>query len=506
MNQEPLLPGIDYEVIGVDDNVSAVLLSGSHRLFMVDRSIADKLRSDVSALAAEAAAEWNEIAKLEMNEGANTTALARSRFDDGADLAINVNLTGTCNLACTYCFADGGDYGRIESQMMLDLVPEILRFIESNAPDVTRRVRFEFFGGEPLLNFPVIRELCLRSREIGERTGRHFNYRISTNLTVIPDECLELFREFSFIVSVSIDGGRETHDRNRPNKGGKGSFDLIIKNCQRVRAVGDSVTLVARMTVADAKAPLVDNVRELWAYNIFDYFQILPGVGPGSSQVIAPSRLVRSSEPGAPKSGKEPTVADGVAAQFMELQRQYSTFFQPDNRFCGILEYERLSDMIRAGALATSFCGAGRNYYTVSPDRSVMPCHRLVGEVDFQLGMVNDPESVSKRSAPWRRTVETHPTCSTCWARYLCGGNCKQENFVASGDISRLNEETCKHQLESIRGVVRHLARVRNDSSPRPRHRPIGDMFVSCGRPVIENGRRSILSESRQWRHFVPLF
>jgi uncharacterized protein len=271
--------GQDYQVLDVANDKAFVFITGNHQLLSVSPELGERLREGLHALSAEEAQEWERLAEYGIISDVNRYRLAASSFSDGANLAININLTAFCNLGCTYCFADGGDYGRIKGKMEAETVEYIFNFIREHVTD-TRVVRFEFFGGEPLLNFDRIKEVCDYSDVLSREMGIQFIYRISTNLTVLPDGVLDLFARKKFIVSVSIDGGRETHDRNRPTKGGHGSFDKIINNCLRVREASDDITFVARMTVVGDKVSIVDNVRELMAYNIFDYFQIYPGVVP----------------------------------------------------------------------------------------------------------------------------------------------------------------------------------------------------------------------------------
>nr|MDT0667332.1 4Fe-4S cluster-binding domain-containing protein [Micromonospora sp. DSM 115978] len=141
-----------------------------------------------------------QLLRLGLVSDENPGALRTAAFDDGADLAINVNLTNICNLACTYCFAAGGDYGRITDAMGHESVDHIFAFVAEHVTS-SRSVRFEFFGGEPLANFPIMREICERSKAFGAEHGISFIYRISTNLTLLPNGVLSLFAEHRFIVS-----------------------------------------------------------------------------------------------------------------------------------------------------------------------------------------------------------------------------------------------------------------------------------------------------------------
>jgi radical SAM protein with 4Fe4S-binding SPASM domain len=486
----------DYKIIPVDGDRSLIFFTGTHSLLEVDADTGRRLEEGPAALTAEESREWSELRGLGFLDEVNRRILATSVYEDGAHLALNINLTGSCNLDCVYCFADGGDYGRITRKMDSHTIDYIFDFIRAHVTS-SEVVRFEFFGGEPLLNFPIIREICERSDEVTASEGIRFINRISTNLTVLPKGAPELMRDRRFIVSVSIDGGAETHDRNRPTKSGGGSFDKILANCWKVREVGgDAVTMVARMTVVSSEPPLVANVRELWSLNLFDYFQIYPGVTPGG---------VCNGGEGLVKIGAA-SESNTMRADFLDhlevLLVEYPNLFQRGNRFKGVLEYERLMQMVLEGKMALGFCGAGRTYFTFSPDESIMACHRMVGEVEHQVG--SGPEGLTGDVREWTLPVDEHPVCSQCWARYACGGNCRQENFVATGKLRVLNEETCNYQLRLLEGVLRVLARTPAPFHERDRRR-LDDLFVSCGRPVVPNGRRPPQESLDHLRWFRPL-
>jgi uncharacterized protein len=476
--------GRDYRIVHLDGSRSLLFLTGNHRVLRLSRETGCRLEAGPEHMTAEEAREWAILRQCGLLDNVNAGVLARSSYEDGANLALNINLTGSCNLSCSYCFAEGGDYGRITRKMGSHTVDYIFDFIRRHVTR-SRVVRFEFFGGEPLLNFPRIQEICERSDLFSQETGVAFINRISTNLTVLPKGALELMRDRRFIVSVSIDGGARTHDRNRPTKTGGGSFEQIIANCFKVREVGgDAVTMVARMTVVSSDPPLVENVRELWRLNLFDYFQIYPGVSSNGS-CNGGEGLVQLGAGNPSPAGKT------MNAQFIdlleELLLEYPRLFQPGNRFRGGLEYERLLQMVLEGKMALGFCSAGKTYYTISPDDSIMACHRMVGEIEHQAG--SGPKGLTADLDEWTLPVDRHPVCSGCWARYACGGNCRQENFVATGRLRDLNEETCNYQRRLLEGVLRLLGRTGGHYHDGDRRR-LDDLFVSCGRPVVANQRK----------------
>lgn len=488
--------GKDYQIIELADGSVLLFVCGSHRLLSISRELGERLRNGLHTLFPDEQDEWNRLVEKGIISDINYNSLKESSFSDGANLAINVNLTAFCNLNCTYCFADGGDYGRIKGRMEATTVDHIFEFINQYVTS-SQKVRFEFFGGEPLLNFNIIKEICDRSEQTFKANGIEFIYRISTNLTVLPCEAVDLFAKKNFIVSVSIDGDEETHNRNRPAKNGEGSFKLIMNNVQVVRNASKNIILVARMTVTNEKPSLTDNVIALWKLNIFDYFQIYPAVTPAENKpffVTLKSKTNQTMD----KSGN--TIQLSFYKQLSAFIKVYPTLFSKFNRFRGVLEYERIVDMIQNGKLALAYCSGGRNYFTISPDNSIMPCHRLVGDKQFQCG--NGSEGITTDLDQWREmSVDNHHVCSKCWIRYICGGGCKQENFVAMGSLNEPNPDMCKYQIQMVETLIETM--VREGKNYRTQNRfALEDLFVSCGRPVIEPFKNPIDDFSIQTNHF----
>jgi radical SAM protein with 4Fe4S-binding SPASM domain len=491
----------DYHVINLDEQQSLLFLAGNHRGFLIDADLGERFARDgVDGLEMEEAGEWSRLEAIGLVSDVNERTLLQSGFEDGADLAINVNLTHACNLACTYCFAEGGDYGRITEPMTSESVDDIFAFIGEHVTE-SEAVRFEFFGGEPLVNPKIIEEICARSEKVAKRSGIRFLYRISTNLTVLPRSALERFARHSFVVSVSLDGGPSVQDKFRPTLGGHGSFERIIKNAHRVREASDDITLVARMTVASKEPTLLERVRELWSMNVFDYFQIYPAVYRESGDQISGSGCTS-----APGDGRIVNffLEGDMPDQFSEFMAAYPSLFQAENRFRGVLEYERTAEMLLEGKMALSFCSGGRVYYTHSPNGAISPCHRLVGDEAFDVDGKKDGHRDDL--AAWRTSVDEHPVCSQCWARYVCGGGCKQENHLATGDTGTLNRDSCAYQLMLTEEVLRTVAQASPEYRTRPRD--LDDLFISCGRPVTANERvddpaAETLSELRYFRPLV---
>ncbi len=488
-------------------NGAWLLHTETHRLYRITDDVREHLKPDSFGQLTQADLDpvSNDLEILKRSGqliDANRRRLNAANPLDGANLALNVNLTAHCNLGCTYCFAEGGDYGRIKGKLdPTQDVDDIMAFVSENT-GVDDAVRFEFFGGEPMMNFETIEALCLRSVKIAETDGIRFHYRISTNLTTrLTERELSLFERFHFVVSVSIDGGAATHDRNRPNLSGRGSHQKIIENCRIVRARSDEITLVARMTyVPSPHSSLMEDVRELHTENIFDWFQVLPATV--SDELVAD--VFGDEFDGMSSETVRQLNAEKVDSEFSLLADHYTSLFSPENRFRGFLEIEAIVRMILKGEVANGHCSGGRNYFTFSPDKSIMPCHRLVGEAEFQASNFGVPvEAASVES--WRRDINDTPICRKCAIRYICGGGCKQENFVGTGDINLPDLAKCSFQFRLAATAVQSIAEA-NDGFRRRERDNLSDLFVSCGRPTLSVERPPFAKTIPELRQLTPLF
>lgn len=418
-----------------------------------------------------------------LDQSCNHTILENSTYDNGSNLAININLTPFCNLKCVYCFAQGGNYGSLEKDMTEDVLEDLLKIIVENKTK-SNRVRLEFFGGEPLINLKMIKEILKLCNKLSASEGIEFIYRISTNLTFMNDEILNVLGENNFIVSVSIDGEREVQNLLRPFKNDEGSFDKIMDNVKLIRSKYNDLTVVARLTIAQKKIPLIQNIKSLIATEYFDYVSIYPASV--------------KDEKSAAKTYKY-FFDEDIEQQIKEVIQNYYQLFNYSKRFKGILEYERVYDQILNGNISVSHCAAGGTYFTISGDKSVVPCHRLCGKKEFILNR-NSASFNADIINKWVEKVDTHLLCQECWARYICGGGCKQEHLSANGDIRNINLESCKYHKFVLENLIASLSLFPEEFNKRCIN--VEDLFVYCGRPVVSNFRQECSLESNNVKTF----
>ena len=413
----------------------------------------------------------NELIKLICSYGKNLNrkVLSHAEYSDGANFAINLNLTSACNLNCSYCFARGGDYGDQKDNMSVNVLPVLKKIMLSNVTK-SQKIRFEYFGGEPLLNEDMICSLIEFSKIIEQEYGIHVLHRISTNLTFLSERMLNVICENNFVVSVSIDGIKEIHDKQRPSRNGISTFDTILANIRQIKERNPSVQTVARMTIAQSDITIYENIKELVNTGLFNYVSIYPA-------------SIISSEDGRYTY----YFNEEIKKQYHEIFTKYNDLCALNSNFRGLLEVEKILDSLLNGKLSVSHCSAGKNYCTLSSDGTVVTCHRLCGKKQYMLNNDNSGVLDSMLQEQWAKKVDADLICSKCFARYICGGGCKQEHIAYSGDFEKKNEDACAFRIFFLEEIISNIEEL--SLNFKNRYVSLDDMFVYCGRPVVETGR-----------------
>ncbi len=289
-----------------------------------------------------------------------------------------------------------------------------------------RNLEIDFFGGEPMLDFDVVKKTVLYARSLEKDRNKKFRFTITTNAYKLTDEDIDFFNEQMYNVVISIDGRKHVHDRVRKTVGGKDSFDIVMKNALRFKQKRKGQYYV-RGTFTRYNLDFCSDVLFLNDMG-FDQLSIEPVVlDPASPMAIRDDDI--------------PTVLaeyDKLAAEYIERRKtdKWFNFFHfmidIDNAPCAV---KRLKG-----------CGAGGEYVAVAPDGTVYPCHQFDGIAATALGNVFDKdldESIRKRF--YGCSVPTKPDCTACWAKYYCSGGCMANSFkFCGGDINKPYRPACE--------------------------------------------------------------
>ena len=343
----------------------------------------------------------------------------------GVVKALCLHVAHTCNLNCSYCFASQGKYHGERAVMSLEVGMRALDFLVENSGS-RHNLEVDFFGGEPLMNFDMIRELVAYARTLEPIHHKKFRFTLTTNGVLLDDEVIEFAnREMSNVV-LSLDGRREVHDRFRVDYAGRGSWDMIVPKFQKfVRARGDK-SYYMRGTFTHANPDFLEDIKEMLALG-FRELSMEPVVCPADD----PSALTEEELPIVCEQYEK------LAELMIEHRRKGDPF----------TFYHYMLDLADGPCIykRISGCGSGTEYMAVTPWGDLYPCHQFVGEERFRLGDIwRGVENAEVQGEFASCNVYAHPECRDCWARLYCSGGCAANAYHATGSICGVYEYGCK--------------------------------------------------------------
>jgi uncharacterized protein len=322
--------------------------------------------------------------------------------------ALSLAIAQKCNLGCTYCYAQQGEFGGAAKNMEL---ADALRAVELlvGTAEPGARLNLAFLGGEPLVNRKVLRAATERALELAEGRGAKITFSITTNGTLLSEDDGRFFEEHGFAVTVSIDGPQQVHDALRPFKGGRGSYDAIMKRVEPLLKLQRRMQLSARVTVTP---------RNLSLRRTLDTFIAAGFHSVGFSPML-------SAPTG--KGEMQSEDLERMLGEMIDCGREFERVSRSGRRYPFANMVNAMREIHR-GTHRPYPCGAGAGYLGVSADGELAACHRFVGDEDGAMGSLDDGVDLS-RQANWlaARHVHRQQPCQSCWARYLCGGGCHHE-------------------------------------------------------------------------------
>ena len=338
--------------------------------------------------------------------------------------AMCLNVSHNCNLACEYCFADGGTYNDERKTMSYDTAKAAIDMLVEMS-GTRRNLEVDFFGGEPMLDFEVVKKTVLYARSIEKERGKNFRFTITTNAYRLNDEDIDFFNEQMYNVVISIDGRKEVHNRVRKTVGGKDSFDDVIKNALRFKERRKGQYYV-RGTFTRYNLDFCSDVLFLNDLG-FDQLSIEP-------VVLKPESPMSIREQDLPR----------VIAEYDKLAEEYIARRKTDKWF-NFFHFMIDIDNAPCAVKRLKGCGAGGEYVAVAPDGTVYPCHQFDGIKSVALGNVFDGINNDElRKKFYYCSVPTKTDCSECWAKYYCSGGCMANSFKFNGDRNMPYKPACE--------------------------------------------------------------
>jgi uncharacterized protein len=361
--------------------------------------------------------------------------------------AISLNIAQSCNLACSYCYADEGRFGGKPEFMPFEIARAAIDTILTGARG--RRVTIGFIGGEPFLNRPVLHESVAYAVRRGRELGATVEFSVTTNATLLATEDLDLLRRHSFAVSVSLDGSAEMNDRERRSLDGSSAAAAALARLQPLLSLPGGARIAARATITRRDLRVAERIAALAAAGFHDIGVSPLRTSPLAGQVLKSqdwpvflSEMIRAAE-----------------AEWRQLERG------AEWRFSNLATAVK---QIHAGAARTLPCGAGDNYVSVDAHGEYFACHRTVGDERFHFGA--QPDAARRREFLAARQVDLQEPCRSCWARYLCGGGCHAEvvsNGRAGCDFIRGWLEYCLEFSDRVSRARPDLLARKRSEAPR---------------------------------------
>lgn len=339
--------------------------------------------------------------------------------------ALCLHVAHTCNLNCSYCFASQGKYHGERALMSYEVGKRALDFLVENSGS-RHNLEVDFFGGEPLMNWQVVKDLVAYARSIEEEKGKHFRFTLTTNGMLIDEEVIDFCnREMSNVV-LSLDGRKEINDASRVDYQGQGSYDRIVPKFQElVKARGDK-NYYMRGTFTHRNPDFTQDVFHMADLGFTELSMEPVVTAPDDPMALTPEDI------------------EVVKDQYEVLAKEMDKRDQEGRPFTF---YHYMLDLDQGPCIykRISGCGSGTEYMAVTPWGDLYPCHQFVGEEKYKLGDIWQGITHPEIREEFRAcNAYARPECRECWAQLYCSGGCAANAYHATGSILGIYEPGCE--------------------------------------------------------------
>lgn len=338
--------------------------------------------------------------------------------------ALCLHVAHTCNLNCSYCFASQGKYHGDRALMSYEVGKQALDFLMDHS-GTRHNLEVDFFGGEPLMNFDVVKRLVAYARSVEKERGKHFRFTLTTNGVLIDDDVIDFAnREMSNVV-LSLDGRKEVHDRYRVDYAGNGSWEKIVPKFQKLVQARQGKNYYMRGTFTHANPDFLKDIQTM--------------LDLGFTELSMEPVVAASGDPAALTEADK----EIVMQQYEELAR---LMLQRDKEGRPFTFYHYMIDLKGGPCIykRISGCGSGTEYMAVTPWGDLYPCHQFVGDEKFKLGNIWDGVENHAVQAEFAGcNVYAREECRDCWARLYCSGGCAANAYHATGSVRGVYADGC---------------------------------------------------------------
>lgn len=349
--------------------------------------------------------------------------------------ALCLHIAHDCNLGCRYCFAEEGEYHGDRSMMSLEVGKQALDFLVANSGS-RRNLEVDFFGGEPTMNFEVVKELVRYGRSLEEPHNKKFRFTLTTNGILLNDEIMEFANEEMANVVLSIDGRKNVNDYMRPARNGKSTYDIIVPKFQKFAELRNQINYYVRGTFTHHNLDFSEDVLHLADLG-FRQISVEPVVAP-------------KEEPYAIQEADLPRLME-------EYDKLAKEMIQREQEGRGFNFFHFMIDLTQGPCVAKrlSGCGSGTEYLAVTPWGDLYPCHQFVGQKEFRLGNVREGiQAEALRDEFKLCNVYAKEKCRNCFARFYCSGGCAANSYHFHGNILDAYDIGCELQKKRIECAI----------------------------------------------------
>lgn len=349
--------------------------------------------------------------------------------------AMCLHVAHDCNLRCKYCFASTGDFGHGRKLMTAETGKRAIDFLLANSGD-RHNLELDFFGGEPLMNFGVVKEVVEYARSKEKEHNKNFRFTITTNGMLLDDEKIDYINKEMSNVVLSLDGRKAVNDRMRPRVDGSGSYDKIVNRYRQLVAGRGDKDYYVRGTFTKYNLDFAKDVLHINDLG-FDQLSIEPVVAsPEEDYAIT---------------------LDDLPAIFNEYEHLAKAIINRKKQGSAINFFHFMIDLNQGPCAIKRLrgCGCGNEYVAVTPEGDIYPCHQFVGMEEWKLGNIDEGTlDLAKKEQFSKTTIYDKEECKQCWAKFYCSGGCNANNLQYAGSMLKPHKLSCELEKKRLECAI----------------------------------------------------
>ena len=366
-----------------------------------------------------------EAGKLFVKDNFEPMAGELKKKTSGVIKALCLHIAHTCNLNCEYCFASQGKYHGERAVMSFEVGKRALDFLIENSGN-RRNLEVDFFGGEPLMNFEVVKELVAYARSIEKEKGKNFRFTLTTNGLLIDDDVIEFANRECSNVVLSLDGRKEIHDKYRVDYLGRGSYDRIVPKFQKLVSARGGKNYYMRGTFTHANPDFLEDIKVMLDLGFTELSMEPVVTAPGDASELT---------------------AEDMPIILEQYEKLAELMLQRDEEGKPFTFYHYMIDLKGGPCIykRISGCGSGTEYMAVTPWGDLYPCHQFVGDDKFLLGNIYTGVTNTEIQKEFGDcNVYAREDCRDCWAKLYCSGGCAANAYHSTGSVRGVYKYGCE--------------------------------------------------------------